>query len=566
MKNLVLLCLSLVALGLMVTDLPAQITVDTGFTVAAQIKPSSYAQWPDSIGADKVVSGFDINKNGKKEFLVMGDPYNAQISPGIQRPYLFLFEASGNDTYNLIWSTRVPGTNDGNVAYADVTVADIDKDGNLEVIVTVPRHRTGGDATILYLYEFDVDSLPHTPTITSDLGVRANIRYSTARVEVADVDGDGENEVVTLSRRDDFGGTDLGRTLIVSHFFGGDINPGTFGYFEQEFIDSSAVLKGGGTYDMGVVDFDGDGKKEIWVATWDLLSLAIYEPTGKDTYVLQADINHARPDNDVGVRRSMRWYDANHDGKLEYYFAGITDTENPGNLYMIGSTTDVAKLTVDSVVTLTPDLEQVDAWSYEGADIGDVNGDGKMDYIVSEPGSRREVAWLQYKGGRTTDSANYRLSTLYKDADPAHVNYSWMTINIGNDIDGDGKKEVFIPNMFPTLGDANSAAVIILESKSVSSAVEPVTGVLPEGYALEQNYPNPFNPETAINFSTAIGGHVTLTVHNALGQEIATLVNAQLAPGTYKVRFDGRTLPSGTYYYTLRAGGFFETRKMLLVK
>jgi hypothetical protein len=565
MKQLILLCIAFLLVVGFAGTTSAQMTIDTGFTVAAQIKPSAFPGWPDSIGAEKVVSGFDMNKNGKKEFVVMADPYWTQVDT-IQRPYLFWFEASGDNSYNLLWSTVVPGINHGNYQNADFTVGDIDKDGNLEIIVVVPRHRSGDDAAVLYLYEFDTDSLPHEPTITSDLGLRPNFRYSASRVEVGDVDGDGDNEVVVTSRRDDFGGNDLGRTLLVEHFFGGDISPATFGYFEREFIDSSSVLKGGAVYDMGITDFDGDGHKEIWVSTWDLFSVAIYEATGPDTYVLRADINQARPDNDVGVRHSMRWYDANGDGHLEYYCAGITDAENPGNIHMIHSTTDVSTLTTADVVTLTPDLEAYNEYSYEGADIGDVNGDGKMDYIVAGAGPRREVFWLQYKGGNPADSANYKMATLFKDENPADSNYSFMTINIGNDVDGDGKKEVFVPNRFPDPNNPNSAGLIILESKSTSTGVKQIAGVVPEQYALGQNYPNPFNPETAINFTIPKAGHVSLKLYNALGAEVASLVDRNMDAGSFVSTFSGKNLASGTYFYTLRAGNFTQTKKMLLLK
>jgi hypothetical protein len=565
MKQLLLVCTVLLLVVASAGVAQAQVTLDTGFTIAAQIKPSSYATWPDSIGAEKIMSGFDINKNGKKEFLVLADPLWMQELP-TERPYLFLFEAAGNNTYNLIWSTVVPGLNNAGYQNPDFTVADIDKDGNLEIIVVVPRHRTTDDAALLYLYEFEGDSIPHQPTITSDLALRPGLRYSASRIEVADVDGDGDNEVVVTSRNDDFGGTGLGRTLLVEHFFGGDINPATFGYFEIEFIDSSSVLKGGAVYDMGITDFDADGKKEIWVSTWDLFSVEIYEATAKDTYVLATDINQARPDNDVGVRHSMRWYDADKNGKLEYYCAGITDASNPGNIHMIPSTTDVSTLTTASVVTLTPDLEPDNEYSYEGADIGDVNGDAKMDYIVAGAGPRREVFWLQYKSGNPADSANYKMVTLYKDAVPADSGYSYMTINIGNDIDGDGKKEVFIPNRYPNSADPTSAALVILESKAISAGVEQVEGLIPQGYTLGQNYPNPFNPETAINFTIPVAGRVSVTIHNAIGQTVATLVDTDLAPGVYSASFNGRDYASGTYFYTLRAGSFTETRKMLLMK
>jgi hypothetical protein len=565
MKQMLLLCAVVLLVAAIASSLHAQVTIDTGFVVAAQIKPSAFPTWPDSIGAEKVVSGFDMNKNGKKEFVVMCDPYWMQLDP-IQRPYLFWFEASGNDTYTLLWSTVVPGINNGNYQNADFTVGDIDGDGNKEISVVVPRHRSLDDPAVLYIYEIEGDTIPHNPTVTSDLGLRPDFRYSASRIEIADVDGDGENEVVVASRRDDYGGTDAGRTLLVEHFVGGDISPATFGYFEREFIDSSAVLKGGAVYDMGIVDFDGDGKKEIWVATWDLFSLAIYEATGPNTYALQADINQAVPSNDVGIRHSMRWYDANKDGKLEYYCAGITDAENPGNIHMIPSTTNVANLTTASVVTLTPDLDPISEYSFEGADVGDVNGDGKMDYIVAGAGPRREIFWLQYKSGNPADSANYKLATLYKDEAPADSMYSFMTVNIGNDIDNDGKKELFIPNRYPDRYNTNSVALTILESKATSTGVEENSPVVPQEFTLNQNYPNPFNPTTVLSYELPVAGKVRLSVYDMLGREVAVLVDQQQFAGTHKVAFRANGLASGVYVYKLVAGSFVDSRKMLLVR
>lgn len=85
-------------------------------------------------------------------------------------------------------------------------------------------------------------------------------------------------------------------------------------------------------------------------------------------------------------------------------------------------------------------------------------------------------------------------------------------------------------------------------------------------YNLSQNYPNPFNPTTNINFSIVDMGHVTLTVYNSLGQEVSTLVNEVLEGGNYDVTFDASDLTSGVYYYTLKAGDFVSTKKLMLVK
>jgi hypothetical protein len=85
-------------------------------------------------------------------------------------------------------------------------------------------------------------------------------------------------------------------------------------------------------------------------------------------------------------------------------------------------------------------------------------------------------------------------------------------------------------------------------------------------FSLKQNYPNPFNPATTVSVDIAKESFVSLKVYNLLGQEIATLANGTLQPGSYQYRFDASRLPSGMYVYQLRAGDFVQSRKMMLTK
>lgn len=86
------------------------------------------------------------------------------------------------------------------------------------------------------------------------------------------------------------------------------------------------------------------------------------------------------------------------------------------------------------------------------------------------------------------------------------------------------------------------------------------------GFVLEQNYPNPFNPNTHIKFAITGTQNVSLKVYDVLGNEIATLLNEEKAPGTYNVTFNGRNFSSGVYFYSLSAGDFHQTKKMIVLK
>ncbi len=90
-------------------------------------------------------------------------------------------------------------------------------------------------------------------------------------------------------------------------------------------------------------------------------------------------------------------------------------------------------------------------------------------------------------------------------------------------------------------------------------------------FELSQNYPNPFNPATKISFTIPSGMNnngeiVKLVVFDVLGREVKTLVNEIKQPGNYEVNFNANNLTSGIYFYTIKAGDFFQTRKMLLIK
>jgi photosystem II stability/assembly factor-like uncharacterized protein len=88
----------------------------------------------------------------------------------------------------------------------------------------------------------------------------------------------------------------------------------------------------------------------------------------------------------------------------------------------------------------------------------------------------------------------------------------------------------------------------------------------PLSAVLHQNFPNPFNPSTTIRYGLPNRSPVTLTVFNTLGQQAAVLQNGEQDAGYHEVTFDGKNLSSGVYFYRLRAGGFVETKRLLLLR
>lgn len=109
------------------------------------------------------------------------------------------------------------------------------------------------------------------------------------------------------------------------------------------------------------------------------------------------------------------------------------------------------------------------------------------------------------------------------------------------------------------------------------TVTDPVTSIdnnndpIISDYQLQQNYPNPFNPTTIIPFELSKNEVVKLSIFNSLGQKVRTLLNQDFPAGGHQAKWDGQddfgqTVPAGVYYYTIQAGEFSATKKMLLVK
>jgi uncharacterized repeat protein (TIGR02543 family) len=152
---------------------------------------------------------------------------------------------------------------------------------------------------------------------------------------------------------------------------------------------------------------------------------------------------------------------------------------------------------------------------------------------------------------------------------------SWVTITSGNS----GTNSGIINVSYEANIDAARVAVITVNTTGTAGSTKNVevrqtqyTDVwdldigIPVTFNLSQNYPNPFNPNTKIRYGLSKEGFVKITVYDFIGKETAILVNGLQSVGYHEVDFNASNLPSGVYFYQLRAGNFILTKKLVLLK
>lgn len=99
-----------------------------------------------------------------------------------------------------------------------------------------------------------------------------------------------------------------------------------------------------------------------------------------------------------------------------------------------------------------------------------------------------------------------------------------------------------------------------------SASIETLTSESVKRYFLGQNFPNPFYPKTTIEYYLPLNQNVTITVSTLTGRLIACLIQERQASGIHRVMWDASAVPEGIYVYQLQAGGYSETKKMMLLK
>jgi photosystem II stability/assembly factor-like uncharacterized protein len=125
--------------------------------------------------------------------------------------------------------------------------------------------------------------------------------------------------------------------------------------------------------------------------------------------------------------------------------------------------------------------------------------------------------------------------------------------------------DVFMPDTNSAWAVGFNGTILCNSELAPTTTVEPFSNT-PNKFTLEQNYPNPFNPTTSIRYSIPVSSLVTITVYNALGQEVTNLVNELQPAGTHMVNWNGNNMPTGIYFYRMQANDFSRIHKMILMK
>lgn len=124
----------------------------------------------------------------------------------------------------------------------------------------------------------------------------------------------------------------------------------------------------------------------------------------------------------------------------------------------------------------------------------------------------------------------------------------------------------FPDTLFNIIVSDTAITQVAVALRSSSSGVTENISEIHSKYLLFDNYPNPFNPITTIRYALPSAAHVSLKIFDALGKEIAVLVDRHEDAGYKSIQFNGDNIGSGVYFYRLSAGNFTQTKKLLLLK
>lgn len=363
------------------------------------------------------------------------------------------------------------------------------------------------------------------------------------------------------------------------------------GYFTK--ITNTALTSEAGEFWSGSWgDYDNDGDPDLFVTNNGNQKNSLFRNDGNFNFT---KILNDPLVNEIGYNAVSGWGDYDNDGDLDMFVTqayvppGFTQkltNKLYKNLLMESGTASFQKITSGEIVNDS-------GYSY-GFAWGDYDKDGDLDLAVANTFSENQKNAL-YKNNNQNGNKYITIKCIgtitNRSAIGARVRVK--TVINGTPVwqirEVEGQSGYCGQNLILHFGLGNASvidsikvewpaggnqyftnvpvnrSVTITENGTLISVSEKKTETIKD-FTLFQNYPNPFNPVTVIRYNLAVSNFVVLKVYDALGKEASTLVNEKQNAGLHSVEFNGNNLPGGIYFYTLKASGNIETRKLMLIK
>lgn len=549
--------------------LPAAVSIAQNWTPVWKMTVPPYLTREDITEMAIVKAGFDTDQDGWGEFLCAWTDSDTNA--------VMMYEATGDNTYQLVWSWVIPIPIN---SFVGIAVGDVNNNGVVDLVISLPSV-VGTDVNPLRVFFFEwngvvgqnnygvLDSGTGLYTYSGgyNFGVADNYDLRPYSLTIEDIDNDGANELIAGVRQAGSGSPLFREVYVVS--VQGDF--AGFYFCEVEWSYSERI--GGSNYSTTTGDLDGDGKREIYMFVWNNFSMRIFECNGDKNYtkVFSIDQLYGTEAIDYGALDAVRVADVNNDGVNELYIAA---TEPQNKVFVITGITDVSAITPASIKELYT-IPVTSGGKLRSMQIADPDLDGKLQMMIAGE-TNGQIFSLEYKGsGNPADSASWEHSVIFDIWNQSGLTTLTPRLFYGSpatDMDKDGKAEYVFVNYAPDFGTwADDVPLWIIEVDVAADVRDDAAGV-PTEVRLLQNYPNPFNPSTTIPFQISQRSRVRLEIYSIYGAHVATLVDGEREAGLYNARWTAG-VPSGTYFSRLtveplegNSAAVRDVKKMLLLK
>src|SRR3989339_1121426 len=508
-------------------------------------------------GFGGVIAGVDFDKDGKPEIYACNTNMVDRAYELVPRIYKFELNPV-TAKWDSVWSATSPLEKQN--TWPAFTWGDLDKDGRPEIYWAPVNFSPYPDVARILVYEYPGDGSDNMgvadglggflPNAMTNILTGAGLNIRPIKFAIADPDNDGKDELIFVDRQP---------TMHIGVLSVSDI-PNLGGGTEKWTVEFDAstiaeIKTTSAKYDVAVLN----GVIYAWDGSGRVVSVK-YTGGAWKLVKVQTSLNA------IGSFKGSQVVDINNDGKKELLLADwFTNTKGAGaKVWLLQQNADTLQ------GTALVDLEPLGAVRLNGAGSGDLDNDGKLDFVCAaryDANNSRKVPVfrVEYQSGDITAAASYTASVI----DSAYWTKNGdMDVVVVANVDGDKEAEVLYTQGY-SRGNANDdrMPLIVLDSKYTKVSVEKITGNIPTEFYLEQNYPNPFNPSTQIRFGITEASNVELKVYDILGREVVTLIDREfMNAGVYNVKFNAVDLASGIYIYKLATGNLSISKKMQLMK